>query len=77
MRLDDVGKEAKLAGWIDTIRDLGGVLFIDLRDQYGITQVVVRDNEELVEFAAKIPIESTVSILGVIRKRDEDACGNA
>jgi len=72
MRLDDVGKEAKLAGWIDTIRDLGGVLFIDLRDQYGITQVVVRDNEELVEFAAKIPIESTVSISGVIRKRDEE-----
>ena len=35
MRLEDVGKEAKLAGWIDTIRDLGGVLFIDLRDQYG------------------------------------------
>lgn len=72
MRLEDVGKEAKLAGWIDTIRDLGGVLFIDLRDQYGITQVVVRDNEELVEFAAKIPIESTVSISGVIRKRDEE-----
>lgn len=60
-----MGKETKLAGWIDKIRDLGWVLFIDLRDQYGITQVVVRCNEELV---AKIPIESTESISGVIRK---------
>ena len=72
IRLDDVGKEAKLAGWVDTIRDLGGVLFIDLRDEYGITQVVVRDNPELVEFATRIPIESTVSISGTIRKRDEE-----
>ncbi len=72
IRLEDVGKEVKLAGWVDTIRDLGGVLFIDLRDQYGITQVVVRDNPDLVEFAARIPIESTVSISGTVRKRDEE-----
>ena len=72
IRPKDVGKEVKLAGWVDTIRDLGGVLFIDLRDQYGITQVVVRDNQELVEFASKIPIESTISVSGKIRQRDED-----
>ena len=72
IRPKDVGKEAKLAGWVDTIRDLGGVLFIDLRDQYGVTQVVVRDNNQLVEFAAKIPIESTISVSGKIRQRDED-----
>ena len=72
IRPKDVGKEVKLAGWVDTIRDLGGVLFIDLRDQYGITQVVVRDNQELVEFAAKIPIESTISVSGIIRQRDEE-----
>ena len=72
LRISDVGKETKLAGWVDTIRDLGGVLFIDLRDQYGITQVVVRDNEELLEFASKIPIESTISVLGKVRKRDEE-----
>ena len=72
IRPKDVGKEVKLAGWVDTIRDLGGILFIDLRDQYGITQVVVRDNQELVEFATKIPIESTISVLGKVRKRDEE-----
>ena len=72
LRMEDVGKEAKLAGWVDTIRDLGGVLFIDLRDQYGITQVVVRDNAELVDFASRIPVESTISVSGIVRKRDEE-----
>lgn len=62
LREEHVGEEIKLAGWIDTIRDLGGVLFIDLRDQYGITQVVVSGDEEKVDFASKIPTESTISV---------------
>lgn len=62
LREKHVGEEIKLAGWVDTIRDLGGVLFIDLRDQYGITQVVVSGDEEKVDFAAKIPTESTISV---------------
>ena len=41
IREKNVGEEIKLAGWVDTIRDLGGVLFIDLREEYGVTQVVV------------------------------------
>ena len=60
LREKNVGEKIKLAGWVDTIRDLGGVLFIDLRDQYGITQVVVSGDEERVNFAAKIPVESTI-----------------
>lgn len=72
IRESDVGKEVKLAGWVDTIRDLGGVLFIDVRDQYGITQVVVSGNEEKVDFASKIPVESTISVSGKIRLRDEE-----
>ena len=51
LREKHVGEEIKLAGWVDTIRDLGGVLFIDLRDQYGITQVVVSGDEAKVDFA--------------------------
>ncbi len=62
LREKHVGEEIKLAGWVDTIRDLGGVLFIDLRDQYGITQVVVSGDEEKVDFASKIPTESTISV---------------
>ena len=46
IREKNVGEHIKLAGWIQTIRDLGGVLFVDLRDQYGITQVVASGNEE-------------------------------
>ena len=72
IREKNVGEEIKLAGWVDTIRDLGGVLFIDLRDQYGITQVVVSGNESKTDFAARIPLESTVSVSGKVRLRDEE-----
>ena len=72
LREKHVGEEIKLAGWVDTIRDLGGVLFIDLRDQYGVTQVVVSGDEEKVDFASKIPTESTISVSGKVRLRDEE-----
>ena len=62
LREKHVGEEIKLAGWVDTIRDLGGVLFIDLRDGYGITQVVVSGDEEKVDIDSKIPVESTISV---------------
>ena len=72
IRKEHVGEHIKLAGLIQTIRDLGGVIFIDLRDQYGITQVVASGNEELVDFATKIPIESTISVEGTVRLRDDE-----
>ena len=72
IRLEHVGQKVKLAGWVEVVRDLGGVVFIDLRDQYGITQVVISGNEELVEMASRIPNESTISVLGTVRKRDEE-----
>ena len=72
LREKHVGEEIKLAGWVDTIRDLGGVLFIDLRDQYGVTQVVVSGDEEKVDFASKIPTESTITVSGKVRLRDEE-----
>ena len=72
LREKHVGESIKLAGWVDTIRDLGGVLFIDLRDQYGITQVVVSGDEEKVDLAARIPTESTITVFGKVRLRDEE-----
>ncbi len=72
IREKNVGEEIKLAGWVDTIRDLGGVLFIDLRDEYGITQIVVSGDEEKVNEAAKIPVESTISASGKVRLRDKE-----
>ena len=40
---DDIGKELKVAGWVENIRDHGGVSFIDLRDMYGVLQIVMRN----------------------------------
>ena len=71
LREKHVGEKIKLAGWVDKIRDLGGVLFIDLRDQYGITQIVVSGEEGKVDYASKIPVESTISVSGIVRLRDE------
>ena len=72
IRMEDVGKQVKIAGWVQTIRDLGGVVFADIRDQYGITQVVSHENNEITEELSRIPIESVVSIQGMVRKRDEE-----
>ena len=64
----DVGKNLKLAGWVENIRDHGGVSFIDLRDMYGVMQVVMRDTS-LLDGISK---EDCVSIEGVIEHRDEE-----
>ncbi len=72
LREENVGEEIKLAGWIDTIRDLGGVLFIDLRDEYGVTQIVISGDEDKVDFVSKIPVESTITVSGKVRLRDEE-----
>ena len=72
IRTKHVGESIKLAGWVQTIRDMGGVIFVDLRDQYGITQVVASGDQKLVDQIAHIPIESTISVEGKVRLRDEE-----
>ncbi len=72
IRLEDIGKKVKIAGWVQTIRDLGGLVFLDIRDMYGITQVVTSADSQDVDFASHIPIESTVSVYGEVKKRDEE-----
>ncbi len=67
--LEDVGKKVKIAGFVQTIRDFGGLVFLDIRDMYGITQVVTSAEIADVDFASHIPIESSVSVEGVVRKR--------
>jgi len=63
-----VGERIRLAGWVDTIRDHGGVIFVDLRDHYGVTQVVVND-ENMIKGIGK---EYTVSFEGVLGLRDAE-----
>ncbi len=68
LRESDIGKTVRVSGWVETIRDHGGVMFIDVRDQYGVVQVVVHDDELLKE----VNKECTVTICGKVVKRDEE-----
>lgn len=70
--LEDVGKKVRIAGFVQTIRDFGGLVFLDIRDMYGITQVVTSGKKEDVDFASHIPLESSVTVLGEVRKREEE-----
>ena len=72
LRLSDVGKQVKIAGFVETIRDLGGLVFLDIRDMYGITQVVTSAEDKDVDFASHIPIESSVCVTGIVKKRDPE-----
>ena len=72
LTLNDVDKEVKICGFVETIRDLGGLVFLDIRDMYGITQVVTSGKEDIVDFSSRIPIESSVCVEGTVRKRDPE-----
>ena len=72
LRISDVGKNVKICGFVETIRDLGGLVFLDIRDMYGITQVVTAGKEDIVDFSSRIPIESSVCIDGTVRKREPE-----
>jgi aspartyl-tRNA synthetase len=67
LTIADEGRQVRLAGWINTIRNHGGVAFLDLRDHFGITQVVVTDQQ-----LEGLNRETVVSISGVIIRRDEE-----
>ncbi len=70
--LEDVGKKVRIAGFVETIRDLGGLVFLDIRDMYGITQVVTSMESQDVDIVSHIPIESSVTVYGTVRKRSEE-----
>lgn len=71
LRITDIGKTVKLSGWVQTGRDFGGMTFVDLRDRYGITQLVfnVDDDPKLCETARKMGREWVISVEGVVRER--------
>ena len=68
LNISNVGKKVKLAGWIQRIRNLGGMTFIDLRDQYGITQIVV-SSEELKNKIENLYTECVISVEGTVVER--------
>jgi aspartyl-tRNA synthetase len=82
LREENVGERVVLNGWVDRRRDLGGLIFIWLRDRYGITQIVFsqRDasaeqetNKDAYELAKKLRSEFVISVEGIVRRRPEDA----
>ena len=68
LSIQHIGESVTLCGWVDTVRDHGGVIFVDLRDHYGVTQVVL-SNDSLLNGVTR---ETVVSVCGVVTKRDED-----
>ncbi len=75
LRLEIAGQEATLSGWVHSRRDLGGVIFIDVRDREGRTQLVFDPQETdaaLVESAGKLHSESVISVSGKVRQRPDD-----
>ena len=68
IRDEHVGQTVSLAGWVDVVRDHGGVIFVDLRDYTGITQVVVHDESLL----ANVNRETVITVTGKVEKRDPD-----
>ena len=69
----DVGKEVVLLGWIHRLRDLGSLVFIDLRDRHGLTQVVARENEPLVNAVKRLRSEFVIAVRGKVVARAADA----
>ncbi|HCL00129.1 MAG TPA: aspartate--tRNA ligase [Candidatus Marinimicrobia bacterium] len=75
LRKEQTGRAVVLNGWVNRRRDLGGLIFVDLRDRYGVTQVVFdpEDNKELFAKAHKLGAEDVIGVKGVVRARPGDA----
>ncbi len=72
LRKDDVGETVRLAGWVHRVRDHGGILFIDLRDHYGITQVLCDPDSPAFAEVEKVRAEWCIGIEGVVKARDAE-----
>ena len=73
LREGNIGEEVRVSGWVENIRDHGGILFVDLRDETGTLQVVIRD-EEMIKGVSR---ESTVTVSGKVLQRDEGETARA
>src|SRR6478609_8252917 len=69
LRASDVDSDVRLSGWLHNRRDLGGILFIDLRDHYGITQLVARPGTAAAEVLDKLTKETVVRVDGKVVSR--------
>ena len=72
LRKADAGKEVRVSGWIHSVRDHGGVIFIDLRDNYGLTQIVIDPERDFYQALDKWRVESVVQFDGVVVARSAE-----
>lgn len=72
IRISDVGKQVTLAGWVQRVRKMGGMTFVDLRDRYGLTQLVFNEatDKELCDAANKLGREFCVQVMGQVSERE-------
>ena len=75
LNLDQLDSKVSINGWISKIRDLGGLIFIDLRDRYGITQIFFNEktNQDIFNIVKKLGLEDVIGITGNVIKRPQDA----
>ena len=69
LNISNVGEIVLIAGWVQKIRNLGSMKFIDLRDQFGITQIVISDNEQMQEKSKDLVTECVISVRGKVVER--------
>ena len=72
LRAKDVGETVKISGWVHRKRDHGGLLFIDLRDHYGITQCVTDMESDVFKLVEPLKVESVIKVSGKLVKRSDD-----
>jgi aspartyl-tRNA synthetase len=77
LRAADVGADVVLLGWVHKVRDLGSLVFIDVRDRHGHTQVVVEGDEPLVERAKRLRSEFVIGVIGKVERRSTDTVNTA
>ena len=73
LNLTNLNNQVTLSGWVDTIRDHGNLIFIDLRDNYGITQCVVDANHNMFDDISKLSNESVITVVGKVFQRSSEA----
>ncbi len=77
LRLDDAGDPARLSGWVHRKRDHGNLLFVDVRDHYGVTQCVIDVSSPLFEIASTMRPESVMTVTGKVVRRSEDTVNSS
>ena len=76
LRRDQIGQEVRLSGWVHSKRDHGNLLFLDLRDQYGLTQSVVETESTMFKLAESVRVESVITVTGRVVERSAETINN-